>query len=258
MDQLEGLPDSSKAQLQQVSAAIEDSLSKAKAAEAAVLAVTQVLATKQAAEAEAKASVEAAVLQLRTVLSQLHPDVAAAAAGNGRGFGSAAATPTAADAAATAVGTAAAASDGMPAMVSSSAVGGYLRQSGYPLSNGAGGMLGLAEGVGVGHPYGPAVAIAQGPMTMADTDDLLRDPDDVPAQLQQAVQQLKQETAGAGDGVLGGCDLGMQDIQQQDGAVKQEVLAAAAANGGGADAAAAPVAAAAAAPTAAESAPVAA
>lgn len=212
MDQLESLPDSDKAQVQQVSAAIEDSLSKAKAAEAAVLAVTQVLATKQSAAAEAKAEVERTVLQLRTVLNQLNPAVAAAAAGNG-GFGGSAATPSAAGAA----GGAGAGANGMNGMGAGGS--GYLGQ-GFALSNGAGGMLGLAEGVG--HPYGQAAAIAQGPLNMTDTDDLLRDPDDVPAasgangltSAQQPVQ-LKQEAAAAADGVLGGSDQQVQDMQCQ-------------------------------------------
>ncbi len=119
----------------------------------------------------------------------------------------------------------------MPAvMAATTAAGGtvgYLRQQGYPLSNGAGGMLGLAEGVH-GHPYSPAAVIAQGPMTLADTDDLLRDPDDVPSQ-QQHHAPLKQEPEAAGDGVLGGCDQEMQGMQgmQQHGeeAVRQEAAA---------------------------------
>lgn len=256
MDQLESLPDSDKAQVQQVSAAIEDSLSKAKAAEAAVLAVTQVLATKQSAAAEAKADVERTVLQLRTVLNQINPAVAAAAAGNGGngGYHSNAATPTAADAAA--------ASNGMQVMTTGTT--GFLGQ-GYPLTNGAGGMLGLAEGVG--RPYGPAAAIAQGPMNMTDTDDLLRDPDDVPPAAAAAANgvsaqqpqpaQVKTEPAAAGDGAQGGVDQQVHDMQQQqEGAVAQQQEA----NGQAAPVAPASAAQAAqlGAPAAAESAPVAA
>jgi hypothetical protein len=251
MNQLESLPDSDKTQVQQVSAAIEDSLSKAKAAEAAVLAVTQVLATKQSAAAEAKAEVERTVLQLRTVLSQLNPAVAAAAAGNG-GFSSSAATPTAAGAAAASgPGT-----NGMNGIGSGGA--GYLGQ-GFTLSGGAGGMLGLAEGVG--HPYGPAAAIAQGPLNMTDTDDLLRDPDDVPAATgangmmsAQPAVQLKQEAASAVDGVLGGSDQQAQNMQRQEGAAGQPDAGAQ----GGAAAGAAVQGAQLGAPAAAESAPVAA
>jgi hypothetical protein len=263
VDQLEALPESDKARVQQVSAAIEDSLSKAKAAEAAVLAVTQVLATKQNAAAETKAEVERSVLQLRCVLNQLNPAVAAAASGNG-GYSSAAATPTAAEAAATAAAAnaaaAAAVSNGLPVLATGTS--GYLGQSfalsnGTGLSNGAGGMLGLAQGVG--HPYGPAAVMAQGPMTMTDTDDLLRDPDDVPAaaaapqQQQQPQQQLtqmqmKQEVTAGLDGTLTGIDQQVQDRPQQQqqqeavAAARQEEAAAlassAAAGNGAADAAA--------------------
>jgi len=252
MDQLEALPDRDKAQVQQVSAAIEDSLSKAKAAEAAVLAVTQVLATKQAVAADARLEVERSVLQLRSVLNRLSPAVAAAAAGN-------AATPTAAacnasvvatsagdSAAAATAGPGAVASNGMQALAVSTA--GFLGQ-GFGLSNGAGGMLGLAEGVS----FGPAAAVAQGPLNLADTDDLLRDPDDVTTGQQQQVAvggAVKQEAAAAG----GGSDQQQQPQKQQEA---DAVNGAAAAPAGAAPVPPASAAQAAAVPTA-ESAPVAA
>lgn len=81
--QLEQLPHTARVQLQQVSAIMEDTLSKAKAADAAVVAVTQVLAAKKQAAADARQKVENSILQFKQMLGQISPSVAAAAAGAG-------------------------------------------------------------------------------------------------------------------------------------------------------------------------------
>jgi hypothetical protein len=83
VQQLDQLPENARSQLQHVSATVEEQLSKAKAADAAVLAVTQVLAAKKQAAAEARQEVENAVVLLRSLLGQVSPAAAAAAAGTG-------------------------------------------------------------------------------------------------------------------------------------------------------------------------------
>lgn len=98
VQQLEHLPQSARVQLQHISTAVEDNLSKAKAADAAVIAVTQVLAAKKQVAAEARQEVENSIVKFKQLLSQISPDVAAAAAANGSGsvYCSPEPTPTAA------------------------------------------------------------------------------------------------------------------------------------------------------------------
>jgi hypothetical protein len=154
---LECLPEAAKQQLADASASIEDNLSKAKAAEAAVLAVSQVLATKKEAAAEARASVERSVLHLRSALVDISPQIAAAAAGNGcsdaaaTAAANAAAAVSAADAAAAAAATAAA-----------NAAGAVMAGSGF-----------MGQVVGQDGATATAASSSQG---MSYTDDLLRDP----------------------------------------------------------------------------------
>jgi hypothetical protein len=81
--QLEQSPLVAQQQLQQASAAVEETISRAKAADAAVLAVTQVLAAKKQAAADARAEVVKSMQVFRQTLGQCGPSVAAAIAGDG-------------------------------------------------------------------------------------------------------------------------------------------------------------------------------
>eukprot|EP00879_Flechtneria_rotunda_P001503 GHRR01001660.1.p1 GENE.GHRR01001660.1~~GHRR01001660.1.p1 ORF type:complete len:1310 (+),score=607.85 GHRR01001660.1:230-4159(+) len=74
------LPESSVLHLRKLLAAVDDSLNTAKAADAAVLAVAQVLAAKQQAAADAKEHVNRCTLHFRQALQQICPAGVAAAA----------------------------------------------------------------------------------------------------------------------------------------------------------------------------------
>ncbi|KAF6265750.1 hypothetical protein COO60DRAFT_1623835 [Scenedesmus sp. NREL 46B-D3] len=242
VQQLEQLPEASRVQLQQASVAVDEQLSKAKAADAAVLAVTSVLEAKQQAAADARQDVSGAVSLLRSLLCQVSP-AAAAAAGEARCSGnhkhaadcspgacttaggagccgavSSAVTPCTAAAAAAAAG---AGGDGGCCAVGSGRLGGNSPRvlvsqglphptQGFDLSTGDATRLRCCAAAGPGVCGGQGFA-GDG----SDADDLIRDPE----------EQQQQQGPGSGKGpAAAAAGVKPSDGQQQQGAAAAHVL----------------------------------